>query len=394
MSAIRPLPPHPSLEFEKKQAKTRARQLGIPLSEAQFQVAREYGFASWPRLARYFGDVERQEPMAMLPASPEQCEQEVSSLLASHRARRGFAGHVLAAYVPRFYGKPVAEVYAAAVTEDEARLATARMSGCPNWAALLAEVMRRHESHGLRDRREPREQVRSALLSRDLAWLERILAGHRDAELLNQALCGQMHMSPGIVRFLLDRGADPNWIAPNGVPVLEHALIRYWNGDAVDVLATHVAPRRALWISAGLGDVEGVRRSLNAHGNPTAAATRLRPEFDIAGQRGLPMYPDPGDEEILLQSFFVAMLNGRVTVMEYMASRGFNVNTLIWDSPVLNIAVGNQWVPVVASLMRCGANPDIMGCHPDMTAREIARDLLAEAPEDPRRRRVMELVAR
>jgi hypothetical protein len=27
-----------------------------------------------------------------------------------------------------------------------------------------------------------------------------------------------------------------------------------------------------------------------------------------------------------------------------------------------------------------------------MTAREIARDLLAEAPEDPRRRRVMELV--
>jgi hypothetical protein len=29
-----------------------------------------------------------------------------------------------------------------------------------------------------------------------------------------------------------------------------------------------------------------------------------------------------------------------------------------------------------------------------MTAREIARDLLAEAPEDPARRRVMELVAR
>jgi hypothetical protein len=48
MSAIRPLPAHPNLEFEKKQAKALARRLGLRLSEAQFQTAREYGFASWP----------------------------------------------------------------------------------------------------------------------------------------------------------------------------------------------------------------------------------------------------------------------------------------------------------------------------------------------------------
>jgi hypothetical protein len=68
------------------------------------------------------------------------------------------------------------------------------------------------------------------------------------------------------------------------------------------------------------------------------------------------------------------------------------VNTLIWDSPVLNIAVGNAWVPVVESLMRCGANPEIKGWHPDLSAREIARDYLASAPDDLRRRRVAELV--
>jgi hypothetical protein len=393
MSGTRPLPPRPNLEFEKKQAKALARRLGVRLSAAQFQIAREYGFASWPKLVRYFVDVARQEPMAMIPESPEACDSEVRGVLGSHRARRGFAGHVLAAYVPRFYGKPVEEIYAAEVTEEEARLATARMHGCPNWEELLALVTQRTESFGLRDRREAREMVRSALLSRNLEWLDHILTEHDDRELLNHALCGQMCMPTEIVQLLLDRGADPNWAAPNGIPVLEHALIRYWNGEAVDLIAARATPRKALWIAAGLGDMDGVRRSLDANGKPTAAARRLRPEFDMVGQRGLPMHPDPDDEEVLLQAFFVAMLNSRTSIIEYMASRGFNVNTLIWDSPVLNIAVGNAWVPVVESLVRCGADPDLKGWHPDMSAREIARDLLEQAPEDATRRQVAELVS-
>lgn len=388
MSVLRPLPSHPNLEFEKKEAKALARRLDIRLADAQLRIAREYGFASWPKLVRYFGTVERQEPVAMMPGSLEECERDARSLLGSHRSRRGFAGNVLAAYIPRFYGKSVDEIHAAEVKEEEARLATARMYGCPSWEALLAQVTERQENFGLRDKRDPHELIRSALLSRDLPWLERILTEHPGPEMLNRALCGQMYMSPDIVCYLLDRGADPNWVAPNGLPVLEHALLRYWNGAAVDLLAQRATPRQALWISAGLGDVDGVQRSLDASGKPTAAARRLRPEFDIAGQRGFPTHPNPGDEDILLQAFFVAMLNGRAGVMEYMASRGFDVNTLIWDSPLLNIAVGNSWEPVVESLMRCGANPDLKGWHPDMSAREIARELLDQTPADPKRRRV------
>jgi hypothetical protein len=47
------LPPHPSLEYLRKQAKSRKRERGIGLSQAQHQLAREYGFASWPQLVRH-----------------------------------------------------------------------------------------------------------------------------------------------------------------------------------------------------------------------------------------------------------------------------------------------------------------------------------------------------
>ena len=45
------LPERPSLEHLRKQAKARRRERGIALSQAQHQLAREYGFASWPKLA-------------------------------------------------------------------------------------------------------------------------------------------------------------------------------------------------------------------------------------------------------------------------------------------------------------------------------------------------------
>ena len=47
------LPPRPSLEHLRKQAKTRKRQRRIGLSRAQFELAREYGFPSWPKLMHH-----------------------------------------------------------------------------------------------------------------------------------------------------------------------------------------------------------------------------------------------------------------------------------------------------------------------------------------------------
>jgi hypothetical protein len=464
MSALRPLPPNPSLEFERKEAKAllrrlragdpdhiaraRARHPGIKasapgqirLADAQLVIAREYGFTSWPKLVRYFGDVHRQScnPGGVEYRPRDFFDGSVRGLLAGHRNRRVTAARQLAAYVPRFYGMRLDDVFASSVTEDDARLAVARRNGFPSWQVLLERGGTEPWTTGPDDWEvDPMVYAGKAMEAADPAALERVVQAHpellhpTDYEIakgrsllagalhhervqgraamrpimdwlaaqgldlqdeLNRQLCGRIYMETGTVRWLLDRGADPNWVAPNSIPVLEHALLRYWNGEAVDLVAARAVPRKALWIAAGLGDVDGVRRSLDARGKPKPAAYRLRPDFDAVGPPRLgPQHPDPDDEEILMEAFVIAMHNGRRAVLEYMVSRGFPVNSLIYGLPVIFVAAGNTMVSAVDCLVRCGADLDLRGWHPNQSAREIARAMFVDAPQQAGRRRVVEL---
>ncbi|WP_233573694.1 hypothetical protein [Amycolatopsis panacis] len=47
------LPAKPDLGQLRKQAKDLARENAVALSEAQFRLARDHGFPSWPRLVAY-----------------------------------------------------------------------------------------------------------------------------------------------------------------------------------------------------------------------------------------------------------------------------------------------------------------------------------------------------
>lgn len=455
MSAFRPLPPRPNLEFEHKEAKaflhrlragdpaelTRARArhpaiasapARIRLADAQLVIAREYGFASWPKLVRYFGEADRQRYHSSI-GRPDSYNVRVRSLLVEHRDRRTWAGRALACYVPRFYGMRVEDVFASAVTEDETRLTIARAEGFPSWDVLLEEVPKQLRQQ---EDTQPFRLAGKAMEAADLEELKRVVEAHPellhptgykismgarllrsalhherrqgatamrpiiewltaqglDVQLeLNRQLCGHMHITTEKARWLLARGADPNWIPPNGIPVLEHAIISYWNAEAVDLVAARVVPRKALWISAGLGDVDGVRRSLDRHGKPTRAAWKLRPDFAAVGPLNMMSPPDPDDEEILMEAFLVAMLNTRTAVLEYMVSRGLPLDSTAWGSPLIMMAVGNLWTPVVECLVRCGANLDLRGWRPEQSARELARELLQDAPNDAQRRRIGEL---
>lgn len=460
MPALRPLPSRPSLEYARKEAKTllrdfrsgtpaaveRAQRQGahprvtrpteVRLADAQLVVAREHGFASWARLSRYLAEVERQQRGYMqLHGEPRFHELQAVNLIARHRARSISAGRILAAYVPRFYGETVESVFASDPTEDEARLAVARLHGAPSWEMLVERLERESRSVLPDGPTGPIMQARRAMETGDLGALETIVAEHpallepsendlanghtltwsalgverrrgvaamqpvfdwlaargfdRRAE-LGRRLCGHMRMRPDEVQSLLEQGADPNWVAPNGIPVLEHALIRYWNGKAVDVLARHATARDALWVAAGLGDRSGVRRFLSRDGRPTPAARENRPDWIAVGaQGGPPPLPDPDDDEILLEAMLIAMLNGRAAVLEYLSSSSAApINSIAYGVPLSNLAVANRMAPMVECLVRCGANLDLHGHQIRGTARDLARDLLKQSPDDNASRRI------
>ncbi len=459
MSAIRPLPARPSLEFDRKEAKALLRLLraGNPdalararaqdptldagrsqLADAQRVVAREYGFASWPRLVQYHDGITRQCDSYPTLQRLGSYEQRARALVTAHANRRPWAARLVAAYVPRFFGMSVDEAYTHEVTEIEARLAIARSMSCPSWEVLVERVAqhRREQAPETNWGIDPFQRANTAIGNADLDALQGLVRDHPQllhptgtdmatgATLLNavfdwEGRRGREAMQPIVawlaeqgldvqralnmcwynrrpkraddVRALLSRGADPNWVADSGISVLEHALLRWWNGDAVDALAAHAAPRDALWVAAGLGDVSGVRKFIDRSGNPTAAARGHRPPLDAMGTLSIAVLPEPSDEEVLFEAFWVAAINGRTAVLEFLLAQGLDVNCRAFGTPVVNIAVGNGWASVVECLVRAGADLDIHEGNSNGTARDMARTLWLNGSHGPDYRRIVEL---
>jgi hypothetical protein len=467
-SVTRSLPARPSLEFERKQARKllnqmrkadsaaleRAReQLGervaaperFKLADAQLLIAREYGFGSWPRLVEYFHTLERQQHPDVFRELPHgDFERRAQNCLRMHQRRDSYTGRSLGAFVPRFYGATLDEIFASTISIDDAQLAIAREEGFPSWEVLKQETVRTRNPWDYYE--SPMRQAHQALDAHDLAALQRIVGAHpelvaprrpherfdltliysalgremksgwnaeRDkvsgwpvnreltdllvalgadlSDALNHMLLGGIHMPTERVAYLLERGADPNWLPPNGITVLEHALVRYWNGAAADLIAARVVPRRALWIAAGLGDVRALDRYFDRHGQPNDAALRQRPDFRAMFPRGFVaplVITDP--QEVVWEAFFVAVLNSRFDVLDALLERGFPIDYLGHGMSALNFAVGNRMVALVEFLVQRGANPELAQRY--HAPRENAESNFQSNP-DEQTRRILELVA-
>jgi hypothetical protein len=457
-SDVRALPARPNLEFEHKQAKKLLKALheGYPealvrvraklkhsaetrpeefqLSDAQFTIAREYGFTSWPRLVEYFEALQRQELSGPRERqhSPSQNEAWARTIVAEHRDKRSWTVQFLTAYVPRFYGRTVGEVFASEVTLDDAKLATARMHRYPSWEVMLAET-KPYDSWAEHD--SPLARASRAMRAGDLDTMTRLVEEHPallspseghprsetlarqvvlfdiksaspesrrvyewlreridPTETLNWMQLGYMRMTKEEMQRLLDLGADPNWVPPNGYSVLEHVIWRCWNGDIVDLIASRVKPRQAFWIAAGLGDAGAIKSCIDESGVPTDAAWQNRPDFTALGYLPMPTNPAPDDHGLVWEAFLVAVFNRRFAVLDVLLDRGFPIDYQGWGSTALHLAVGNGWVEVVEYLVKRGADVNLKGWRPHLSPREAAEQRFLNPHGAPNAERILQLV--
>ena len=346
------------LEQLRKQAKERVRARRaageqIKLSDAQFDLASEHGFASWPKLKEH---VER------LGA-----EQPFRTDIAYYDGR----------------AEGIATVNG--VSLAEARRDLARRHGFPSWARLERHVA------ALRDGKEPPTPFMEAYEAVEANDRERVaelldrhpelvrVRGTNGNDLLGMA--GDLEL----VRLLLERGADPNrgndygWTklhqagysnrrvlaqllldagartdlfarGDGGTPLV--AALFWGHREVVDLLGLEPGNLR---VAAGLGLEDMVRDLV---GTPQAGAHRgfYRPHG------GFPAWqPSDDPQEVLDEALVWAGKSDRVNVIPLLVELGARVDADPYRGTALAWAGANGRVAAIRTLVDLGADPNRRG---------------------------------
>jgi ankyrin repeat protein len=393
------LPAAPSLEQLRKQAKEllRAHRAGDPdavariaahhpepheplkLTGAQLVVAREHGFASWPRLRTYVERVAQYGPQLQH---------------AYHEDLDYYEGRAYGLRASAQDGTPSAtaafERWGAPITEAGARAVVARAHGFASWQALRKHV------GALRESGEPFARAYRAIEAHDVEGLRAELdrfpdlvaaKGTNDNDLLGMAgaTCDER-----LVKLLLERGADRNsanahgWTplhqaGYSGLPLLARMLLDagarpdtfargdggtplvvalFWgHRETAEVLAEQGVHPRNLRAAAGLGRRELVDELLSPDGRlaPEAGAHRgfYRPHS------GFPHW-EPRDDphEVVDEALSWAARNDSVEVLDVLVDRGANLEADVYRGSALMWAAAQGRVAAVRRLLALGADPN------------------------------------
>jgi ankyrin repeat protein len=349
---------HLNLEQLRKRAKDLARErraAGTPtkLSDAQLELARQHGFASWPRLKGYVERLGAEQPF--------------------HTDIDYYEG--------RAHGISTVQ----GVTMADARRDLARRHGFPTWARL-----RRHVDD-LRAGEEPPSAFMlayRAVEAGDRAELARLLDAHPElvtARGTNGNDLLGMADSIEIVQLMLDRGADPNrgndygWTKlhqagyGNSVRLAEVMLAA---GGRTDISARgdggtpliaalfwghrEVTPLLGLEpgnlrVAAGLGLVDMIAELAG-----TAAAGAHRAFYRPHG--GFPAWqPSDDPQEVLDEALVWAAKSGRVEAFQPLVDLGADVNADPYRGTALTWAAVNGHAGAVRALVDLGADVDRLG---------------------------------
>ncbi len=435
------LPPNPNLIYLKKQAKALHKQMqaGEPaaavrcqqshpqganlttqkLSDAQLIIAREHGFASWPRLKYFVEGVHGRPLHRAFETDLDYYEGRAYGLYSVYQTGQPRALNLIRQSHPNFATASDEAIQQADFTLDDARLVLAREHGFADWPALAAHVARLAQGKVV----EPFRIAFQAIKENDLDTFKHALTDQPElATTPGTNGNGLLHLAADfgrveMVRLLLEAGADINMANNKGWTLLH--CVTYASADGLSgglgMLITFIDSLLAAGADAtaeahGAGGTPLMQALFWGHRpqaerlaqegiypyNLRAAAglgrLDLMPDFfhpdgslkPEAGQKrafhrphsGFPPWmPRDDRQEILDEALVYAAKNGRTLVLAYLLDQGANIDGEPYNGTALFWAISCEQVQTVRWLLDRGADvPHIasFGGEKNITALHIA----------------------
>ncbi|MGA2601808.1 MAG: ankyrin repeat domain-containing protein, partial [Bryobacteraceae bacterium] len=342
----------------------------VSLHDAQFVLAREQGFASWPKLKAYAEPSAQSRHTRLFVADLAWIADRVHGLLRTRNSAGPAALEQIREWHPRFSDRSDDEIRQAPFTENDARLVYAREHGFETWDDLVTRVSLL-ASNAAAASGEPFMAAFDALRSGDVAGFEALLRGNsrlasergtNGNTLLNLAVSvaakpdwkggmspiatllaagsdvnegndrgwTPLHAAayankPEIAALLIEKGAalDAEAHGAGGTPLI---VALFWgHREVADLLSRHSVAPNNLRAAAGLGIPELVDACFNPDGTLTPEACAARGFY--RPHSGFPDWqPATDPREVLDEALVWASKSNRVLVLERLVRAGARVN--------------------------------------------------------------------
>ena len=387
----------------------------VALHDAQFVLAREQGFASWPKLKSYAEPSPHSRHTRLFVADVAWITERVHGLLRTRQSAGPAALEQIREWHPRFADCTDEEIRQAPFTEDDARLVYAREHGFGTWEDLTSRVDLLASSSDAATT-EPFMAAFNALRSGNVAGFESLLSGNprlvhergtNGNTLLNLAVSfaarpdwkGGVSVGVSVIEALLAAGSDVNdandrgWTplhaaayanqpkiaevllakgaaldaeahGAGGTPLI--AALFWGHREVADLLGRHSVAPGNLRVAAGLGIPELVdaccrgERSLT----PDACAARgfYRPHS------GFPDWqPSTDPQEVLDEALVWACKSNRVNILERLVRAGAQVHADPYRGTPLIWAAARNRTEAATWLLDHGADVNQKGTFGGLT---------------------------
>jgi ankyrin repeat protein len=383
----------------------------VALHDAQFVLAREQGFASWPKLKAYAEPSSRSRYTRLFVADGAWIADRVHGLLRTRKSAGPAALEQIREWHPRFADRTDEEIRQAPFTVEDARLVYAREHGFETWDDLMSRV-KLFASRTDTATTEPFMAAFGALQSGDGAgfearlranprlvnergtngntllnlavsfagkanWkggvstIETLLAAGSDVNDGNDRGWTPLHAAayanrPEIASLLIEKGAalDAEAHGAGGTPLI--AALFWGHREVADLLGRHSLAPNNLRAAAGLGISKFVEACFSGEHTLTPKAGAARGFY--RPHSGFPDWqPSTDPQEVLDEALVWACKSNRVSVLERLVRAGARLDADPYRGTPLIWAAACNRTEAAAWLLNHGANVNQKGTFGGLT---------------------------